>query len=97
MTDEEAVKQFEKRNYNLRQHPTGANPVYKYRHDSEISRGDVAISAIRERIEREKGCEWCQDEIMFNGDDMELELQHPLEDTPRMIYPRFCPNCGRKL
>lgn len=47
--------------------------------------------------EQSKGCEWCCDEILLDGEDMELELQHPLEDAPRMVYPNFCPMCGRPL
>lgn len=43
------------------------------------------------------GCEWCYDEIPFDSEDMELELQHPLEDEPRMVCPQFCPMCGRPL
>ena len=89
MTDEEAVKQFEKRNYNLQQHPTGANPVYRYRHDSEIERGEVAASAIRERIERNKGCEYCTGWYLANG-------QTRAEDAGNGDY-KFCPKCGRKL
>ena len=57
----------------------------------------TAIEALREKVDREKGCEWCCCEIMFDGEDMELELLHPLENESRMVYPRFCPMCGRKL
>ena len=57
----------------------------------------IAQEALREREERSKGCEWCCDEILLDGEDMELELQHPLEDAPRMVYPNFCPMCGRPL
>ena len=57
----------------------------------------TAIEALREKAEREQGCEWCCDEVMFDGEDMELELQHPLKDEAMMVYPRYCPMCGRKL
>ena len=61
----------------------------------------IPIDRLRELAqadkERSKGCEWCEDEIMFDSEDMELELQHPLEDDPRVVYPNFCPMCGRSL
>lgn len=44
-----------------------------------------------------EGCEWCHNEAFFDNEDMELELQHPLEDEPRMVYPNYCPMCGRPL
>lgn len=51
------------------------------------------------KLDRNKldGCEWCHDEVFFDNEDMELELQHPLEDEPRMVYPNYCPMCGRPL
>lgn len=61
---------------------------------------NVEVEMQEEQIggeEQSKGCEWCCDEILFDGEDMELELQHPLEDAPRMVYPNFCPMCGRPL
>lgn len=69
------------------------------KHHLNISNYDLltAIEALREKAERKKGCEWCCDEIVFDGEDMELELLHPLKNESRMVYPRFCPMCGRKL
>lgn len=64
----------------------------------------MAIDALRTqqtttKLDRNKldGCEWCHDEVFFDNEDMELELQHPLEDEPRMVYPNYCPMCGRPL
>lgn len=58
---------------------------------------EIGLEALQECNERRRGCEWCCDEAMFDKEDMELELQHPLENEPRMVYPNFCPMCGRKL
>lgn len=57
----------------------------------------LALKALYREQEREHGCEWCCDEVMFDGEDMELELQHPLKDETMMVYPKYCPMCGRKL
>ena len=65
--------------------------------NKELEAVCIAQKALREKQERSYGCEWCEDEIMFDSEDMELELQHPLEDEPRMVYPNFCPMCGRSL
>lgn len=58
----------------------------------------VAVEALREKAEREQGCEWCvKGENRLDGEDMEIELMHTLKKESRMVYPRFCPMCGRKL
>ena len=44
------------------------------------------------------GCEWCCNEVMFDSGDMSLELFHPLkDDDPQVVYPNYCPMCGRPL
>lgn len=61
----------------------------------QIELEECKISALR--AQEKEPCEWCSDEVVFDSEDMKIELQHPLEDEPRMVYPRFCPMCGRPL
>lgn len=48
--------------------------------------------------EKWDGCEWCCDDILFDSEDMSLELFHPLrDDNPQVVHPNYCPMCGRPL
>ena len=78
---------------------TGLEPeeIYQFRNLTKMIPFDRLRELAQADKERSKGCEWCEDEIMFDSEDMDLELQHPLEDEPRMVYPNFCPMCGRSL
>lgn len=42
-------------------------------------------------------CEWCCDEVIFDSEDMKLEMQHPLKDSSEIVKPNYCPMCGRPL
>lgn len=60
---------------------------YRYQNKQKLDTEDAmyhAITMLQERIDREKGCEWC---IGFCPD----VTGDPYADC------RFCPMCGRKL
>lgn len=51
---------------------------------------DAAISALQEREERSKGCEYCRDDCCPQL-DWRFGLDHILPDY------MFCPMCGRQM
>jgi len=66
---------------------------------------DLAIQALQEKAEREKGCEHCNSHVPINNftkdysievDDTEISLW---EDLKCLAYMKIndCPMCGRKL
>lgn len=93
MDRKEAIRRIED---HMESHRIGEYPHIKLKTAIEMA---IAALSDREFLDRSRwdGCEWCYDEIPFDSDDMELELQHPLEDEPRMVRPQFCPMCGRPL
>lgn len=68
--------------------------MYKnsHKHDClELMEADeVAYNALQERIDREKGCEYCSDDYCPPL-DWQYGLDHILPDYC------FCPMCGRKI
>jgi hypothetical protein len=59
----------------------------------------LAIAALREKAEREKGCEFCRSLCRFcNVDSLDIcdECKNHSKFEP-IEHKRFCPNCGRKL
>jgi hypothetical protein len=66
---------------------------------------DIAITALREKIEREKGCELCRDktpipqfgmphEFLIRGDSLLFYDQELGWEGTKISH---CPQCGRKL
>ena len=54
----------------------------------------MAIAALQERAEREKGCDFCKKEL----DDYPYVQAVGERDESDTIYePAYCPICGRKL
>lgn len=94
MTKEKAIRHFE-RYVN--------DDCYTIEHQDDCR---MAIAAIREQEERERGCEYCNEDRdgyrkmigafsitnPFHGNVWNLETRHC---KPRQIY--FCPMCGRRL
>ena len=72
---------------------------------------DVAISAIKEREERSKGCEFCGAKLYFKTTQYARPLLAPLTEVQALrdklldltgevyveINADFCPMCGRPL
>ena len=58
---------------------------------------ELAIEALREKLEREKGCSFCNDKrvVSFCATSYHSSLEPItiIED----LYFGFCPHCGRKL
>lgn len=53
---------------------------------------DTILEALKEKAEREKGCEYCNVEyVVMSGSRMSSELIH------KGCVAKFCPMCGRKL
>lgn len=84
------------------------------KHHLNISNYDLltAIEALREKAEREKGCEWCGVKklaipIMYNGEECGKAWLYEADDGWALFLEcngeidyvdvSSCPNCGRKL
>jgi hypothetical protein len=78
--------------------------------DNIIHMNDIAISALRDKAEREKGCQYCTTGESLNGyDDVGSFAIHPNGKTHYLevaynddfynctVYINFCPMCGRRL
>lgn len=100
MTDREAIARFE---------PYIGNECYRKEFQEACA---LAISAIKEREERSKGCEYCADH-KYNVEDCVM-LSHDKSDFDSGMYIydgelisnsgefqcvriNFCPMCGRPL
>lgn len=58
----------------------------------------LAVSSLKEREERSKGCRYCSiGADMKNDEDMEIDLFNYAEGRDLSVYPNFCPMCGRPL
>lgn len=70
------------------------NALLGVRNPMKVSRNDLAISALQEQAEREKGCNFCRIElddypyVRAVGDDCESDEYYE---------PVYCPMCGRRL
>ena len=78
-----------------------------------IERNKLALTALREKAEREKGCEYCftgtpieatagwLEDNEFRIDDGKLTYAAYVDDAGGALYDdtpiNFCPMCGRKL
>ena len=90
MTNKEAIKAL--KHINLKR----VHPFYSWEEMREVR--DLAISALQEREERSKGCEYCSlGAEMKNDEDMEMDLFNYAEGMDFSVYPNFCPMCGRPL
>lgn len=66
-----------------------SNVLYGY--PSQRRLWHLAAKALRETVERDKGCDYC------NERNMPLWWNNAGHPTSIMIDPKHCPNCGRKL
>ena len=52
----------------------------------------LALSALREQAEQNKGCEFCAaDYVIMSGSRMTIDGMH------KGCTAKFCPNCGKRL
>ena len=83
--------------------------------EADIGQGDLhmcsaetALTALREKAEREKGCEYCEDgeDLSYGHDSMQRTgriyldgnlLTADLYSEPMAVVVRFCPVCGKRL
>ena len=77
MTDREAIEALKLVNLKT------VHPFYNW--EEMLEARDTAISALQEREERNKGCEWCDSRSAVNA----------LHDA--IPEANFCPKCGRPL
>ena len=54
---------------------------------------EIALQALQEKLEREKGCKHCKQEHIFDLED-QLRLELKKDGYGNANY---CPHCGRKL
>lgn len=60
--------------------------------DKDAEAISLAIEALKEKAEREKGCDFCNAEYaVMSGSRMSSELIH------KGCVAKFCPNCGKRL
>lgn len=89
MTNREAIEYIERECHTCKGFYAPENECIAVPQDCFESKR-LAISALQEREEREKGCEYCCDE-----DCPELDWKYGLDH----IFPdyNYCPNCGRMV
>ena len=100
MTNEEAILNFEKRNFWLK-----ANPVCQSiqervdKQNAEMERNELALAALREKQEREKGCEHCNDPDTEYGVISFPRTASGKVDIYKVeaVEACCCPMCGREL
>lgn len=68
---------------------------FEYINRPEMEDVALAISALHEKAEREKGCEYCKG--LTHGGLADGETMRELETRQRILQGYFCPMCGRKL
>lgn len=79
-------------------------PFWKERNEDSALYVELALSALREKAEREKGCEFCK-KFDFSEASAKVEkgkFAHIHLVCGNTRYPKeeqfnFCPMCGRKL
>ena len=60
--------------------------------DKDAEAISLAIEALKEKAEREKGCDFCNAEYaVMSGSRMNSDLIH------KGCAAKFCPNCGKRL
>lgn len=73
------------------------------RNPMKVARNDLAIVALREQMQREKGCEYCDPEVMDGNPIFSRHADGYLgngkfcSDAGVGIKAHYCPQCGRKL
>lgn len=75
------------------------NPMTNY--NAEICKlAEEKIESLREKQEREKGCEYCNPQIMDGNPIIHFHSDHYIGNgkfSKAGIWARYCPMCGRKL
>ena len=85
MTIEQAINQIEYNRHILGLPYQG----YTWRPNANTIACDLALEALREKQERDKGCAWCKAEYTIIDDDFGQPIR------PKMIH--FCWRCGKRL
>ena len=79
------------------------NALLGVRNPMKVARNDLAISALQEQAEREKGCEYCDPEVMSGNPIFSRHADGYLgngefcNDAGVGVKAYFCPRCGRRL
>lgn len=64
------------------------NALLGVRSPMKVARNDLAIAALQEQAEREKGCQVCNKGV---------KIMYSPEDDLYPYAAEFCPHCGRRL
>lgn len=92
MEIEEAIEEFKME-----------NDLLGVRNPMKVARNELAISALREQQEREKGCEYCNPEVMSGNPIFSRHADGYLgngkfcTDNGVGVKAYYCPHCGRRL
>lgn len=88
------------------------NALLGVRSPMKVARNDLAIAALREQMQREKGCEYCNGEkrmvakvgyagehgFYLAGNAFTYSAQVAADDDfEDNTFVNYCPMCGRKL
>lgn len=87
------------------------NALLGVRNPVKVARNDLAISALHEQAEREKGCEFCSQngdriieafgdgwmKIVSAAGHFAVETEDNDSTTNLFFNIRYCPKCGRRL
>ena len=98
MTDREAISVLECAEFG---NTTVDKPMLTEEEERLYEARDVAISALQERIDRERGCECCNQhnaaELGEKVYSQSVSYYIVGDGYPHREKHRFCPLCGRKL
>ena len=101
---QEAIEFYKSQNENMERetwNPEKVCPAYK--------KNKLAIAALQEQAEHEKGCEYClhgkhfetdstdRDDVLLNGNCIEVGISVSDSYGETEIKINFCPVCGRDL
>ena len=68
------------------------NALLGVRNPMKVSRNDLAISALQEQAEREKGCKYCRGE--HNISTVSVTRHTSDREILTKIETLYCPSCG---
>jgi hypothetical protein len=100
------MNEMEERQWGIEQAKKAVREMYSTSTaDNIIESLDLALAALREQAEREKGCEICKDPRTFEGvgvsnkynDRYRVYLCGGISRPPEDERFKLCPNCGKKL
>ncbi|HEX3018521.1 MAG TPA: hypothetical protein VHP31_11815 [Caproicibacter sp.] len=84
---------------NLKEDVNKVPGVFHQRMEEAIKTQECILSALQDRSERKKGCEWCNKGLRFecNLIDSQGNTASVENNVVQTCIADFCPHCGRDL